>query len=75
MLRRRFSVAGLLFSLVVLLPAGTILLWWLGTLPEEADPVVGRPIFDHLPAAVVALFYVGTAAVLGLVAYLVAVRA
>jgi len=73
--RRRFSVSGLLFGLVVLLPGATLLLWWLGTLPEEADPQVGRRIFGNLPAAVVALFYVGAAAVLGLVAYLFAVRA
>jgi Fe-S oxidoreductase/nitrate reductase gamma subunit len=72
---RRWSVAGVLFGLVVLLPGATLLLWWLGTLPEESDPQVGRPIFGNIPGAVVALFYVGSAAVLGLVAYLFAVRA
>lgn len=74
MLRRRFSVTGILFGLVVFLPGATLVLWWLGTLPEEADPQVGRPVFGNVPAAVVALFYIGTAAVLGLVAYLFAVR-
>jgi len=74
LLRRRFSVTGILFGLVVFLPGATLVLWWLGTLPEEADPQVGRPVFGNVPAAVVALFYIGTAAVLGLVAYLFAVR-
>ncbi len=67
-------MTGILFGLVVFLPGATLVLWWLGTLPEEADPQVGRPVFGNVPAAVVALFYIGTAAVLGLVAYLFAVR-
>jgi Fe-S oxidoreductase/nitrate reductase gamma subunit len=73
--RRRITATGVLLALTVLLPAGTILLWWLGTLPGHFEPEVGREIFGNVPAPVVAMFYVGAAVFLGVAAYLFAVRA
>lgn len=64
-----------LWALVVALPAGTLLLWWLGSLPEHPHPEVGRVVFGNVPDAVVALFYLATATFLGLFAWLFAVRA
>ena len=68
-------VLRVLWALVVLLPAGTMVLWWLGTLPEEHDPAVGRVVFGNVPDAIVVLFYAATAAFLGLFAWFFAVRA
>src|SRR3989304_6059 len=65
----------ILWGLVVALPAGTLLLWWLGSLPEESRPEVGRVVFGNVPDALVALFYVASAIFLGAFAYFFAVRA
>lgn len=64
-----------LWALVVAAPAGTFLLWWLGTLPDEPEPEVGRLIFGNIPDALIALFYISAAVFLGLAAYLFALRA
>ena len=64
-----------LWGLVVALPAGTMLLWWLGTLPDESHPAVGRVVFGNVPDALIALFYVASAIFLGAFAYFFAVRA
>jgi Fe-S oxidoreductase/nitrate reductase gamma subunit len=47
-----------LWFLVGALPAATLLLWWLGSLPPEAHPAVGRVIFGNVPEPLVALFAV-----------------
>jgi Fe-S oxidoreductase/nitrate reductase gamma subunit len=73
--RRRASIAMVFAVLVVLLPLGVMLAWWLGTLPGPAHPEVGRPVFGDVPSAMVALFYVTAAAVLGVAAYLFYLRA
>jgi Fe-S oxidoreductase/nitrate reductase gamma subunit len=73
--RRRLSIAALFAALVVLLPAAVMGFWWLSTLPGEAHPEVGRIVFGDVPPAVVALFYFGAAAVLGVAAYLFSLRA
>jgi len=65
----------ILWGLVVALPAGTLLLWWLGSLPEESHPEVGRVVFGNVPDPLVALFYVASAVFLGAFAYFFAVRA
>ena len=65
-------VLGVLAGLAVV---GTLLLWWLGTLPEEPNFDVGRQIFGNIPAAVVALFYMTVATFLGVSIYLFSVRA
>ncbi len=62
-------------ALVPLTVIGTLGFWWLGTLPDEAHPEVGRPIFGNIPAPIVALFYVTVAVFLGLTIYLFAQRA
>ncbi len=70
----RGRVSRLLFAMVVAFPAATLLFWWAGTLPDEVHPDVGRAVFGNHPDVIVALFYVATAAFLGLMAYLFAVR-
>jgi Fe-S oxidoreductase/nitrate reductase gamma subunit len=65
-------VLGVLAGLAVV---GTLLLWWLGTLPEEPNFGVGRQIFGNIPAAVVALFYMTVATFLGVSIYLFSLRA
>ena len=40
------------------LPLGTLALWWLGELPDEHTPEVGRLVFGNVPEALKAMFYV-----------------
>ncbi|MEA3510751.1 MAG: hypothetical protein U9R51_04880, partial [Actinomycetota bacterium] len=54
---------------------GTLIFWWLGSLPEEPHFDIGRPIFGNIPAVIVALFYVTIATFLGVMFYLFAERA
>jgi len=74
MQQQRWIVRAL-WALVVVAPAGTLLAWWLGTLPDEHQPEVGRLIFGNIPDALIALFYISAAAFVGLAAYLFALRA
>jgi hypothetical protein len=46
----------ILWAFVAVLPAATLLLWWLGSLPEESHPAVGRVVFGNVPQALVAIF-------------------
>ncbi len=73
-MQQRWIVRAL-WALVVAAPLGILLLWWLGTVPDEHDPEVGRLVFGNIPDALVALFYVSAAAFVGLTAYLFAIRA
>ena len=73
-MQQRWIVRAL-WALVVVAPIGTLTLWWLGTLPDEHEPEVGRLIFGNVPDALVALFYVSAAVFVGLTAYLFAIRA
>jgi Fe-S oxidoreductase/nitrate reductase gamma subunit len=59
----------------VLAVLGTLLLWWLGSLPDEPEFEIGREVFGNVPSAVVALFYVTVAVFLGVSVYLLALRA
>jgi Fe-S oxidoreductase/nitrate reductase gamma subunit len=68
-------IARALWALVVVAPAGTLLLWLLGSLPDEHAPEIGRLVFGNIPDALVGLFYISSAAFLGLAAYLFALRA
>jgi Fe-S oxidoreductase/nitrate reductase gamma subunit len=61
-------------AMVPLTVIGVLILWWLGTLPDPADPAVGREVFGNVPAPVVALFYMTVAVFLGLTIYLIALR-
>ena len=71
----RRSYSKLLMALVPLTVVGTLAFWWLGSLPDEAHPEVGRSVFGNIPAPIVALFYVTIAVFLGLAVYLFAQRA
>jgi Fe-S oxidoreductase/nitrate reductase gamma subunit len=73
--RRRITLSGLLLALVIIAPLGTLVFWWLGTVPDHYIPVLGREVFGNVPKPVVALFYIGTGVFLGLTAYLFALRA
>jgi len=61
--------------LVPLTVVGVLVFWWLGTLPDHADPAVGREVFGNIPNPIVALFYVTIAVFLALTVYLFAQRA
>jgi Fe-S oxidoreductase/nitrate reductase gamma subunit len=63
---------GIMSALAVV---GTLLLGWLGTLPEEPDYAVGRTVFGNIPGAIVTLFYFTVATFLGIAIYLLAQRA
>src|SRR3989304_6717637 len=71
---RRLIIRGM-WALTVVLPGSVLLLWWLGSLPDEAHPVIGRVVFGNIPAALVALFYMASAVFVGVFAYLFALRA
>jgi Fe-S oxidoreductase/nitrate reductase gamma subunit len=64
--RLRRSLPRLLTAVGVVSAGATLALWWLGTLPAEHDPEVGRVVFGNIPEAMVAAFYVATAAFLAL---------
>ncbi len=70
---RKFS--GLLMAMVPLMVVGVLFLWWLGTLPGQFIPKVGREVFGNVPAPIVALFYMTVAVFLALAVYLLALRA
>ena len=69
------SYSAWLMALVPVTVVGVLVAWWLGTLPDHADPEVGREVFGNIPAPIVALFYVTVAVFLGLTVYLFAHRA
>ena len=69
------SYSAWLMALVPVTVVGVLVAWWLGTLPDHADPEVGREVFGNIPAPIVALFYVTVAVFLGLTVYLFAQRA
>ncbi len=73
--RRRPTASGVLTVLAFAAFLGTLLLWWLGTLPEHVTPAVGRAVFGNIPKELEALFYVGVASFLALALYLFALRA
>ena len=54
---------------------GTLIFWWLGSLPAEPHFDIGREVFGNIPALIVALFYVTIATFLGVMFYLFAERA
>ena len=53
---------------------GTLLLGFVGTLPEHHEPEVGRLVFVNVPGWLQAVFYVATAAFIGLAAVLFSQR-
>jgi Fe-S oxidoreductase/nitrate reductase gamma subunit len=73
--RPRPTVAQILTGLAITVPLLTLAAWWLGELPGESEAEVSREVFVNIPDALVALFYVGVAAFLGVAIYLFARRA
>ncbi len=73
--RRRLTVSGVLIGLAVAAFFGTLLMWWMGSLPGHFTPEVGREVFGNISPALQALFYVGIAAFLPLTLYLFSLRA
>ena len=73
--QRRITASGALLVLSGLAIVGTLLLWWLGTLPDEPEIEVGRHVFGNIPEPLIALFYVSVAVFLGVSIYLLAQRA
>ena len=71
--RLRPSVA--LLILAGLAVVGTLLLGWLGTLPEERHVEVGREVFGNIPSLIVLLFYATVSLFLAVAIYLFAQRA
>lgn len=72
---RRPTAAQVLETIGVLAALGTLVLGFLGTIPEHPEFPVGREVFGNIPAAVVVIFYVGLAAFLWLTFHLFALRA
>ena len=70
----RYKLPTLLLILGSLSVVGILFLWWLGTVPDEAHPTVGRVVFDNIPAVFVAAFYFTTSAFIFVSAYLFAQR-
>jgi Fe-S oxidoreductase/nitrate reductase gamma subunit len=54
---------------------GTFALGWLGTLPGEHEPEVGRVVFGNIPAALQTVFYAATGVFLAVTLYLFSLRA
>ncbi len=73
--RRRLTASGVLIGLAVAAFFGTLLMWWLGSLPGHFIPDVGREVFGNISPALQSLFYVGIAAFLPLTLYLFSLRA
>jgi Fe-S oxidoreductase len=71
----KFSTSRVLGLIAVLTVIGTMVLWWIGTLPEEPHFEVGREVFGNIPSFVVAMFYVMVATFLGISIGLFAMRA
>jgi len=73
--RRRLTASGVLIGLAVASFFGTLLFWWLGSLPGHFIPEVGREVFGNISPPLQALFYVGIASFLPLTLYLFSLRA
>ena len=73
--RRKVTASRVLVAIGAASAAGTMFLWWLGTLPGEPDNEVHRTVFGNIPDALEAMFYVAVSAFLFLVFYLFALRA
>ncbi|MDH3538526.1 MAG: heterodisulfide reductase-related iron-sulfur binding cluster [Acidimicrobiia bacterium] len=73
--RSWLRASNLLLALAFLAPIGTLFAWWLGSLPGHAGSAVRRDVFVNIQSGLVALFYVGTAAFLGVFFYLFSLRA
>ncbi|MEE9472408.1 MAG: heterodisulfide reductase-related iron-sulfur binding cluster, partial [Acidimicrobiia bacterium] len=73
--RSRPSLSTLLLLLAFLTPGATLLAGLVGAIPGHADAPIRRDVFTNIDSALVAVFYVGVAAFLGVMFYLFALRA
>ncbi len=73
--RSWLRASNLLLALAFIAPAGTLFAWWLGSLPGHANAGTRRDVFVNIQSGLVALFYIGVAAFLGVFFYLFALRA
>ena len=73
--RSRLSLSTLLLVLAFLAPGATLLAGLVGTIPGHAEASIRRDVFTNIDSALVAAFYVGVAAFLGVMFYLFALRA
>ena len=69
------TLSRALWILSALAFVGTLLLWWVGSLPAEPEVEVHREVFGNIPDLLVALFYVLVAAFLAASIGLFAMRA
>jgi len=75
MAARRPTTAQVLETVGVLLAIGTLVLGFLGTLPEHPPLEVGREVFGNIPDVVVFVFYITLSVFLWLTMHLFAQRA
>jgi Fe-S oxidoreductase/nitrate reductase gamma subunit len=74
-LSSRLTAPAIIGALGANLAIGTLLLGFLGTLPEHHAPEIGRVVFGNVPGWLQAVFYLTTAAFVGLTGALFAQRA
>jgi Fe-S oxidoreductase/nitrate reductase gamma subunit len=72
---RTVTASRALLALAALSVVATMALWWLGTLADEPDIVIGRHVFGNVPSVLKAIFYPTVAVALGVSIYLFAQRA
>ncbi len=68
-------IAGALVALGAVAAISVLVLWWLGTIPDEPEIDIGRLVFGNVPEIVVALFYVVVSAAVFVMFALFAQRA
>ncbi|MGI9647662.1 MAG: 4Fe-4S dicluster domain-containing protein, partial [Acidimicrobiia bacterium] len=73
--RSWLTAANVFLALSFLAPISVLLAWWLGSFPGHADAEIRRDVFVNIQSGLVALFYVGVAAFLGVFFSLFANRA
>jgi len=66
------TIIGVIAGVTV---AGTMALWWLGSLPGHVEFAIGRVVFGNVPRAVIAIFYFTVSTFLGISIGLFALRA
>ena len=71
----RRSTIRIVWVLAAVLPVSVLALWWLGSIPDEHHPEVGRIVFGNVPGPVVVLFYVASTVFVALFAWFFLVRA
>jgi len=63
------------WALAAVLPVSVLVLWWLGSIPDEHHPEVGRVVFGNIPDPLIVLFYVASTVFVALFAWFFVARA